>query len=336
MLIGVTYDLRDEYRALGYSEDATAEFDDAVTIDAIISGLSALGHAVVPVGNIWKLTRALADGQRWDLVFNIAEGLHGIAREAQVPALLEAYNIPCVFSPPEVLMLCHDKALAKLLVAQAGLQTADWQLIRNAADIDAIHLPMPLFIKPVAEGTSKGVTAHSLVENTTQLFAHATTLLAQYAQPMLVERYLPGREFTVGIVGCGAQAQAIGAVEVAYAAHSQAAGRTYDNKSRHETLADYQLATDAAARDAITLALNAWQVLDCRDGGRVDIRCDAHGVPHFLEINPLPGLKPAYSDLPVLAEMSGMSYTDLLAAILASACERVRVHAHEKRPLCAS
>jgi len=324
MLIGITFDLRDEYRKLGYSEETISEFDSVETIDAIEKALNNLGHNTERVGNIWQLTKAMASGKRWDMVFNIAEGMHGIAREAQVPALLEAYEIPYTFSSPEVTVMCHDKALAKQLVAKAGIATAKYHVAHNTKEIEKISLDFPLFVKPLAEGTGKGISAKSLVKNPKQLISSVRDLLERFNQPVLIESYLPGREFTVGVLGTGENARTIGALEVILKPGAEAGGHTYHNKENCETLIEYKVANDKIAKNAEKLALNAWLALGCRDGGRIDIRCDSKDIPHFLEANPLAGLNPTHSDLPILATGVGLSYNDLLGEILESASKRIK------------
>ena len=163
MNIGLTYDLRTDYLAEGYSEEETAEFDQPATIEGIEAALLELGYATDRIGNAKRLVERLAQGDRWDLVFNIAEGLHGVAREAQVPAMLDVYDIPYTFSDPLVLSLALSKNLTKTVVRQAGIPTPDFALVERPADVDAINLPFPLFAKPVAEGTSKGITAASKI-----------------------------------------------------------------------------------------------------------------------------------------------------------------------------
>ena len=155
MRIGLTYDLRSEYLAMGYSEEATAEFDREETVDGIESALQRLGHATERIGHIRRLVERLAEGRRWDLVFNIAEGLNGIGREAQVPALLDAYGIPYTFSDPLVLGVCLHKGLTKLVVRDAGVPTPDFALVERPEDLARVGLPFPVFAKPVAEGTGK-------------------------------------------------------------------------------------------------------------------------------------------------------------------------------------
>src|SRR5580698_1202381 len=153
MRFGVTYDLRTDYLALGYGEEETAEFDSEVTIAALCGALEALGHEPIRIGSLQRLAEQLVAGERWDAVFNICEGLKGVSREAQVPALLEAYDVPYVFSDPLTLALALDKAMAKRVVRSCGVPTAEFALIERIEDVSKIELPFPLFLKPVAEGS---------------------------------------------------------------------------------------------------------------------------------------------------------------------------------------
>ncbi len=322
MLIGLAYDLRDDYRGLGLAEEQLAEFDSPETIAELEAALLRLGHAVDRIGHVRRLAERLVAGHRWDLVFNICEGLAGRSREAQVPALLEAFGQPYTFADPLVMAATLDKAVAKRLVRDHGLATASFALVERAADIAAVDLPFPLFAKPVAEGTGKGVSPASLVRSPKELERVCRRLLARYAQPVLVETYLPGREFTVGIVGSGAAARIVGTLEVALLPGAEPGVYSYTNKERCEELVRYTLVDDPEARAAATLALACYRALDCRDAGRVDLRSDAAGRPHFLEVNPLAGLHPTHSDLPILASLAGLGYDGLIGAIVASAAER--------------
>ena len=214
MKIGITYDLRDDYLASGYSEEETAEFDKPETIAALEQALQTLGYETARIGNVRSLVQRLSCGDRWDLVFNIAEGLRGFGREAVVPALLEAYHIPCTFSDALVLSLTLHKGLTKHVIRDLGIPTPDFAVIETAADIEAIELPFPVFAKPVAEGTGKGISAASKISTRESLESVCRKLLDRYQQPVLVETFLPGREFTIGIVGTGADASALGVMEV--------------------------------------------------------------------------------------------------------------------------
>lgn len=324
--IGITYDLRDDYLAEGYGEEETAEFDRPDTIDAIEQALQDSGYETDRIGNIKSLVKRLAAGQRWDLVFNIAEGLAGFAREAQVPALLDAYVIPYTFSDPLLLSLALHKGFTKHIVRALGIPTPDFAVVENAADAEKVKLPFPLFAKPIAEGTGKGVTPASKIVSQSQLVYVCEQLLAAYRQPVLVETFLPGREFTVGIVGTGKDAGAVGVAEVYLKENAELDAYSYMNKERCEELVEYRKATDGVAARAKEIALAAWQGLGCRDAGRVDLRTDAQGMPKFLEVNPLAGLHPEHSDLPIICTLNDIPYRELIAIIVDSALKRLPHH----------
>jgi len=326
MRIGLTYDLRDEYLAAGYDEDETAEFDSLQTIVALERAITVLGHVPDRVGNVRRLAARLSDGERWDLVFNIAEGLHGQSREAQVPALLEAFDVPYTFSDPLVCALTLNKAAAKHVVHDHGIATAPFCVVRgrgDVAEVARLRLDYPLFAKPLAEGSSKGIEARCRVRDADELRAICDQLLARYRQPVLVESYLPGREFTVGIVGTGDAARALAVMEVVLREGAEAGAYSYENKEHYERNVLYRLADDAESHAAAATALAVWRALDCRDGGRVDLRSDTTGTPQFLEVNPLAGLNPVRSDLPIMCRLAGIEYDALVGLLLDSALERV-------------
>lgn len=323
MHIGLVYDLRQDYLAQGLSEEETAEFDSPVTIDALVETLTALGHRIDRIGNVQALVQRLACGERWDLVFNIAEGLHGLGREAVVPALLEAYDVPYTFSDPLVMTVSLHKPTTKRVLRDAGVATAPFTVVTTMEDVETVGLRYPLFAKPIAEGTSKGVTAASKVVDAAALRSVCAQLLQRYRQPVLVEEYLPGREFTVGLLGSGKDAEALGALEIVLLPQADAEVYTFQNKERCEELVEYRLATDPDAQAACAIALDAWRVLGCRDAGRVDVRFGADGHPYVIEVNPLAGLHPSHSDLPILATQLGIAYQDLIARIVAAATTRM-------------
>jgi len=326
MKIGLTYDLRAEYLALGYDDQETAEFDRADTIDAIEGALQALGHATERIGNVMNLTRKLVSGNRWDMVFNIAEGLRGFGREAQVPALLEAYDIPYTFSDPLVMSLSLHKGHTKRVIRDAGVPTPDFLVVEDGRQIGAPSFAPPYFTKPVAEGTGKGITPASIIRRPEDLGPRCVELIDAYHQPVLVEAFLPGREFTVGLLGTGAAAAALGTIEVHLRSAAEPLIYSYQNKENCEELVDYRrvdAAGDATVRAAEAIALKAWRVLGCRDAGRIDIRCDAQGRPQFMEVNPLAGMHPEHSDLPIICSRIGMPYQTLIEKIVASACRRI-------------
>lgn len=324
MLIGLTYDLRKDYLAAGFGEEETAEFDRPDTIDSIEAALRELGHDTVRIGHVYALAARLAEGERWDLVFNVAEGLEGESREAQVPALLEAYQVACTFSDPLVAALTLHKAMTKRVLRDLGLPTAPFAVVAAQEDIGEVDLPYPLFVKPLAEGTAKGIDARSRVNSPAELPAVARRIWSEFRQPALVETYLSGREFTVGITGTGRQAEALGTLEIVLLSSAEPHSYTYVNKERCEELCAFPLAPKDWAEQAEQLALEAWRGLGCRDAGRVDLRADHDGRLQIMEINPLPGLHPSHSDLPMLCTAVGISYVDLIGRIVTSAAGRIR------------
>ena len=326
MRIGLTYDLRSEYLARGYTENETAEFDREETIDAIDATLQRLGHETDRVGNAWQLVERLAAGRRWDLVFNIAEGMIGIGREAQIPALLDAYGIPYTFSDPLVMSLTLHKGMTKRVIRDAGVPTCDFAVVEHLDEIAHVRFGPPYFIKPVAEGTGKGVSPKSIVRRRKDLPEACRLLLETYRQPVLVERFLPGREFTTAVIGTGRQAEVLGTMEVLLLAAAEPQVYSYHNKENSEALVRYRLlqpADDPLVADVESIALRAWRVLGCRDAGRLDLRCDKRGRPQFIEVNPLAGMHPEHSDLPIICGLVGVSFERLIARILASAEQRV-------------
>ncbi|HUU24071.1 MAG TPA: hypothetical protein VMW68_00685 [Methyloceanibacter sp.] len=315
MRIALVYDLRDDYRALGFSEEAVAEFDTVETIDWLAAALEALGCEPVRVGRGQALAARLVAGERYDLVFSIAEGVKGRSREAQVPALCELFDQPYLFSDPLTLAVSLDKAMAKRLVRAAGVPTPEFAVAGTADDV-ADWDAFPAFVKPLAEGTGKGCEAGSLVHDRHGLDQAVALITGRFQQPALVERFLSGREFTVGIVGNGTQTRVLGVCEILLKAEAEANIYSLHNKELCEDLVTYARADDAEALLAGIRALAAYKALDCRDAGRIDFRSDENGEPYFLEANPLAGLHPGHSDLPILAAQNGIAFVALIGMIL--------------------
>jgi D-alanine-D-alanine ligase len=323
MRVVLTYDLLDAYLEAGFTEIETAEFDRADTIDSIEASLLELGYQVDRIGHVKQLAARLVAGDRWDLVFNICEGMHGIGREAQVPALLDAYRIPYVFSDTLVCALTLHKGMTKDVVRAAGVATPDYAIVHDLAGVKNVNLPYPLFAKPIAEGTGKGISANSKINSPAELQQICKALLKEYKQPVLVERFLPGREFTVGILGTGRKAAALATMEIELLADADSEVYSYHNKENCEELVKYKLLPSGKLRREVeALAVRAWRALGCRDAGRIDVRLDDLGQVSFIEVNPLAGIHPAHSDLPIMATMVGVAYTTLLDRIMVSAIAR--------------
>lgn len=331
MLVGMTFDLQQDYLDRGYGKDEVAELDSPVTVEAIRQALVSQGHEVELVGGVMPLARLLTKGRRWDMVFNFAEGMHGLAREAQVPALLDAWDIPYTFSGPEVLALCLHKGWTNAVLRAHGVPTADFRIVGCLDDLAGVDLPFPLFVKPVAEGSSKGVSDKSLVRDGQELRDACAHVLSTYRQPALVETFLPGREFTVGLLGSGRDCRVLGVMEVLATDRGDACAYTYANKQEWRERALYTLAGDDRAAEAGEVARAAWRALGCLDAGRVDVRLDAKGRACFIEVNPLAGLNPESSDLPILCGKIGLGYGELIAAIMESAMQRALARPAGKR-----
>jgi D-alanine-D-alanine ligase len=221
-----------------------------------------------------------------------------------------------------VLSLTLHKGMTKRVVRDLGIPTPDFFVVEAESDVEMVDLPFPLFAKPVAEGTGKGISMASKVATKDQLLSVCRRLMKEYAQPVLVETFLPGREFTVGIIGTSKGSMAIGVVEIILRGNAEPDAYSYCNKENYEKLVEYRLIDDPIAERAKEVSLAAWRGLGCRDAGRVDLRADADGTPNFMEVNPLAGLHPEHSDLCIIARKLGMTYASLIAAIMASAEER--------------
>ena len=321
MKIGLTYDLRSWYLDRGYSMEETAEFDKQETVDALDNSMKIMGHETEQIGNAFQLIEALAAGRKWDMVFNIAEGLYGDGRESVVPAILDQYRIPYVFSGPVIMGISLNKHLAKLVVAAAGVPVSPGFLVTDIKDLENLKLEYPLFVKPVSEGTGKGITDKSLVNSLSELKVMVGWILKEFNQPALVEEYLPGREFTVGIVGHGDQTLAIGGMEVITADNLPYSIHVKEN---YHDYSKYHPLSDDIAEECKAVAEKARRALDAVDGGRVDVKADRNGKICFIEANPLAGLNPVHSDLPILARMYNIDYQKLLEMIMSAAIKRIK------------
>lgn len=321
--VGIAFDLRSDFAEGHGPDDRLDEYESPETVDAIIVALEACGYRARRLGGGRSLLQELLERPP-DLVFNMAEGAGTRSREAHVAAVCELLCVPYTHSDPLTLAATLDKSVAKRLVASAGMPTPRGQVVESA---DAeIALDFPVIAKPVAEGSSLGLRVTSRVDGADELQPHLERLLRDYRQPVLVEEFCPGPEFTVGVVGAGDGAAAIGLMELVprnvplerfvYSVEAKRAG---------PAVVDYYCPPrrPAALQEALLeTALAAYRVLGCRDIARVDLRLDAEGTPYFLEVNPLPGLQPWWGDLVLLAEARGYGYRELIGTIVERARER--------------
>ncbi|MBF0163987.1 MAG: D-alanine--D-alanine ligase, partial [Magnetococcales bacterium] len=267
----------------------------------------------------------LVAGRRWDLVFNISEGVGGRGREAQGPGLLELFSQPYLFSDPVTLGVTLDKGLCKRLARDAGWPTAPFVLLEEARDLEWVGIAYPLFLKPVAEGSGKGCAPCSRVDDPQGLARQFQMLHERFDQPVLAESHLPGREFTVAIVGNGETIHLALVAEIRFESGEDDGVYAFATKEAGASRVGYRLVEDSEARQALEAALGIYRLLGCRDAGRLDFRSDAQGQPHFLEINPLAGLHPDHSGFPRMAAQHGWSYARLILTMLAAGMERLKI-----------
>jgi D-alanine-D-alanine ligase len=318
------------------ADDIYAEWDSPDTIAAVEHALSALGE-VIRLEASPDFPQTLRDAKP-DIVFNMAEGLIGQNREAHVPAICEFYGIPYSGSDPFTLSLCLHKARTKQMLQFYGIPTAPFVLVETLADARAVkrdtRLRFPLFAKPVQEGSSKGITERNLIKDRGELLACVTELLEVYEQPVLIEEFLTGAEFTCGVLGNGKEARVLPIVGMRFDALPEGALPIYgfeakwiwDTPDRPLNMFECPAQVSDALRSAIEqVTLRAYHALGCRDWSRIDVRLDAAGVPHVVEVNPLPGILPnpeENSCLPKAAAAAGMSYDELIQSCVLAAAKR--------------
>ena len=213
--------------------------------------------------------------------------------------------------------------MTKLLVREIEVPTPEFAVVKSLEDLNNVNIPFPLFAKPLAEGTSKGISGNSVIYSKEQLEESVKYLLAEYSQPVLVEKFLPGREFTVGILGTGEDAHCPAVMEIILNDNAEKDVYSLNNKEYCEELVTYKLADDEQAKKCKEYALKIWRELGFRDGGRMDFRLDENGEPNFIEVNPLAGLNPVHSDLPIMCNLKGISFQQIIEEIVNSALKRI-------------
>lgn len=323
--VGLMYNLKGEPPDDGEPPDLGAELDSETTVMAVAEALRAGGHEVVLIeGNDVAYLRLLE--KPVDIVFNMCEGLRGESRESHIPAILEMLGIPYTGSGVLTLALTLDKALTKKVLAYHGIPTAPFKVFDAGEPVDVTGLEFPLFVKPLHEGSSMGVGPSSIVSSVADLEREVSRLTRMYKQPALVEEFLPGREFTVGILG-NANPLVLPVMEINFNRCPAEHGRVYSRQFKVEWYQDEFYLCPAPIDDELRrtiedLALRTYRVLGCRDMARIDVRLDRNGVPNVMEVNPLPGLTPGFSDFPRIAEKGGFTYVELVNTILWCALKR--------------
>jgi D-alanine-D-alanine ligase len=328
MKIGITYNLRQEDdKDSRLPVDNDEEFDSPDTIDAIAGVLEGAGHQVTKLGYGRDFVVALLNDPP-DLVFHIAEGVSGRSRESQIPALLEMLEIPYTGSDPLALGLTLDKDLAKRIAASHGLATPRHLVAEDLPSFQRLvfdDLRFPLIVKPAHEGSSKGIRLQSRVVDDPELRKQAAWLFDRYGGPVMVEEFLEGEEFTVGVIG-NTPPRPLGVMMIRHRflpaedfIYSLEVKRDWENQVEYLSPPPISDSLLAAISE---LATGVYSALGCRDVARVDIRL-REGKPHFIEVNPLPGLSPEYGDLVIMARKRGVTYEELVLEILRHARERI-------------
>ncbi len=323
--VGITYNLKQDFtRQENQPIDLLEEFDSEETVDAIGKALESEGHEVIKLGGDTGLIDRLRQASV-DIVFNIAEGHQGRNREAHIPALLEFLNIPYTGSDPLTLSLTLDKAMAKRIVVSQEVPTPRFKKVERMEDLDDLDLRYPLFVKLCFEGSSKGIRLDSKISDPQTLREKAKGLIETYGSPLLVEEFVRGPEFTVGILGNEAP-RVLGVMQIEIkgippeeSIYSLEIKREWEKKVRYRCPPSI---APSLLKKIEEVALRSYRALECRDVSRVDIRVGEDQIPYFLEINPLPGLSPVYGDLVIMARSMGWDYATLVKTIFHHALKR--------------
>lgn len=325
LTVGIIYNLKKGIKTEVIDDEA--EYDSIDTIAAIKSALETKGHHVL----LFEADKALPEKlrkTRIDIAFNIAEGFGGRCREAQIPAMLNYFGIPFTGSDETSLCLALDKALTKRLLSSHKIRTPKYTLLSPESPVPVLHLKYPVIVKPNAEGSSKGISDASIIKSHEELSELAKHNFRLYHGTMLAEEYIEGREFTVGILGNGKEAKVFRPMEIIYKKETQESFHVYsfNVKQNYKEYIEYQCPaslTKEQEAEITDMSRKVYGILGCRDFSRIDYRMSTDGKIYFIEINPLPGLAPGYSDYPMLAEFCGNSYTELINNILDAALTRL-------------
>lgn len=320
--VGLTYNLKKGTKS--GPDDSEAEYDSTETVEAIQNALEQSGCSVELLEANEDLPKKLA-ARPVDIVFNIAEGIQGRGREAQVPALLNYLKIPFTGSDETTLCIALDKAISKRILATYHIRTPRYRTISREKQAWKGGFSFPAIVKPNAEGSSKGISDLAIVSDPRELRELVGKNIGLYKEDMLVEEYVNGREFTVGILGNGEETLVFPPMEIIYLEKNRYNVYSYSVKQNYKNLIRYEspaAVDDGIEAEMIGTARKIYESLSCRDFARIDFRLSEEGRLYFIEINPLPGLAPGYSDYPMIAQFNGMDYVTLVRGILESALKR--------------
>lgn len=321
--VGLTYNLKKNLTS--DVADYEAEYDNIETVLAIKEALLQGNYKVELMEATEELPSKLAN-HTVDIVFNIAEGIQGRGREAQVPAILNFFKIPFTGSDETTLCIALDKALTKRILSTYHIRTPKYRVILKEQQKWSGSFLFPAIVKPNAEGSSKGISDVAIVTDMQELRNLVSKNINLYKQDMLVEEYISGREFTVGIIGNGNDLKVFPPMEIVYLdQENQYNIYSYSVKQNYKKLIKYECPAAISKEieaEMVNTAKKIYEILDCKDFSRIDFRLSKEGKIYFIEINPLPGLAPGYSDFPMIAEFNGIDYVSFVCKILDSALKR--------------
>lgn len=335
MNIGFTYNVRHVKPDINNPQYIKeAEFDEPSTISGIVKALKTLGHQVIKIEADEKAFEKLRKlKNKIDLVFNIAEGMQGADREAQLPAILEMLQIPYTGPQPLGYAVGLNKAVAKEILSYYKINTPRWMTINKLEYLDKNKFKsFPAIAKPLGEGSSKGIRAKNLVKNEKELRKIVKELLEEFNQPVLVEEFLPGREFTVGVIGNN-PVKILPIIEVTFPDlpkniphfdHYEAKW-IYDKPGAPDPLVCPAKLDKKLKNKIEKLVRDSFHALEMKDWARIDICLDKKREPSFIEVNCPPGIIPdpkENSRFPRAARVAGLSYEKMIEEILKSACGR--------------
>ncbi len=321
-----------------FADDTFAEWDSIETVQAVCDALNShpdVECEIVEAVPEIALPRLMV--RKYDIVFNIAEGMRGASREAQFPAVMEMLGIPYTGSGPLTLATALDKARTKEVLMHHGIPVAKFTTSRDTQASLAMLLPdseYPVVVKPLSEGSSKGVKNSSFVNNDAELRAEIQRIGSDYDQPAIIEEFLPGREFTVAVLGNDANARVLPIVEIKLSELPKEANGIYSYEAkwiydvRDNPLDIFACPADLTSelqKEITETVLRTYNVLDCKDWSRIDVRLDRNGTPNIIEVNPLPGILPKIEDnscFPKAARTAGMNYNETMLAVLRAGCQR--------------
>jgi D-alanine-D-alanine ligase len=329
MKIGFTYDLKDDYYKIGFTKEQCAEFDTENTIHNLCQTIEALGYEVDRIGNIYSLTHKLVINKKWDFIFNISEGCYGTIRESQIPCLLDAYKIPYSFSSAETHAISLNKYITSELLKNT-VSTPKHAIMQTTADVQNLlntnNFEYPLIIKPNCEGSSKGINDNNIIKSSNELYDTSIKMLHKYSNGLVVEEFLSGREFTVGIIG-NEKIETLGIMEIIVNVVSDTKIYSLDVKQNYSTKVSYKILEineDINLYSKIeSMCQRIYKSLNCRDLARIDIRLDKNDVPKFLEINTLPGLSKEDSDIAEICRLQGIEYLIFMKKLLDVIIKRI-------------